>query len=54
MKHTVATYAHLLDVAQWRLVDVARESAARGASGAWREARAGCMARGARHGVHVA
>jgi len=46
MKHTVATCAHLLTAAQWRLVDAARAATARGASGCTDGARHG---RGARH-----
>jgi hypothetical protein len=58
MKHTVATCAHLLAAVQWRLVDAAQGSAARGAGGARREAQVGARGadsvrhgRGARHEV---
>ena len=52
MKHTIETCAHLFAVAQWRLVDAARESARRRAARdvrrGRRKARAGRVARGAR------
>jgi hypothetical protein len=41
MKRTVTTCVDLLVAVQWRLVDATRGSAARGAGGVPREARAG-------------